>query len=108
MEPLKLAQAMEKIIRELGVEGQKCYDLVVAKADAMSNYDKEMSIAVAQLKSEGEPVSIIDKKAKGMCHAELHAKILAEEMLKAHYSKLDRLKAQLNGLQSMNRHLAEV
>ena len=105
MTPVKIAEHMDRAIKALGVEGQKSTDLITAKADAMANYDKLLGVAVARLKMEGVQTTIIEKQAKGECAEALYSKVIAEESLKAHYSRMEQLKAQLNGLQSMNRHL---
>ena len=103
--PLDIAEQIERAIVALGIEGDRSEDLIVSKAEAMGNYDRCLGVAVANLKADGMAISIIDKIAKERTHKELIAKIVAEESLKAHYSKISRLEAQLNGLQSIFRHL---
>ena len=108
MEAVTIAKEILRCITELGDEGKLSKDLITAKANAMGEYDKNLGVAVSTLKAEGKAISIIEKLAKSRCSDLLIKKIVAEETLKAHYSKLDRLKAQLNGLQSINRYLDSV
>ncbi|MFA5298713.1 MAG: hypothetical protein WC389_10960 [Lutibacter sp.] len=102
---VEIADMIMKAINALSIEGHRSEELIKAKAESARDYDKYISIATAELKAKGEPITIIDKIAKGNCSEVLYKKILAEEMLKAHYSKIERLEAQMNGLQSMNRYL---
>lgn len=108
LEVSQVADMILKAINALTVEGQKSEGLIKAKAEAMGEYDKNVAIATAKLKAEGEPTTIIDKLAKGRTSDLLIKKIIAEESLKSHYSKLERLEACLNGLQSLNRYLESV
>ena len=108
MEALQIAHAMEKAITALGKEGGLALGLIAAKATTMSMYDKDLAVAIIKLKDGGMAVSIAEKVAKGEVFMSLNAKIVAEESLKAHYSRMEQLKAQLNGLQSMNRYLDSV
>ncbi len=105
MQAVDIAQKIHDAIKEIGKEGQKSEGLINTKATTSADYDKQVAKAILTLKANGHPVSIIDKLARGECADALVAKILAEEMLKAHYAKMDRIKAQLNGLQSIYRHL---
>ena len=105
MDVIQTAKRIENAIIALGNEGKKSFDLIQAKAGAMREYDKTLTVTITTLKAEGNAVSIIDKLAKGRTSDLLIKKILAEEMLKAHYSRIEQLKAQLNGLQSIFRHL---
>ena len=102
---IKTAQLIEMAIKKLGEEGKQLQALTEANALASSEYDKHLGVTIAQLKGKGEPTTIVDKLAKGKCSDMLYQKILAEGMLKACYSNIDRIKAQLNGYQSINRHL---
>ena len=107
---LDVSHQIMKAIKELALEGNRMEsdNLIQKKADAMANYDKSIAVASAELKLKGESVSIIRDLAKGRASDALHDKIIAEEMLKAHYSKIDRLQSMLNGLQSVYKHLSVV
>ena len=108
LEPIQVAEQILRAIKELGAEGERSKELIIAKAEATGEYDKALGIATTKLKADGCSVSIIEKTAKGNVYDLLIKKIVAEESLKAHYSKLSRLEAQLNGLQSINRYLQTV
>ncbi|KKL21733.1 hypothetical protein LCGC14_2442480 [marine sediment metagenome] len=105
LEAVRVAEDIMKAINAIKVEGKQSYALLEAKAMAMANYDKELAVAMARLKGEGMPVSVIEKTAKGSVSDALCKKILCEEILRAHYCRLENLRAQLNGLQSVNRFL---
>ncbi len=105
MDSVKVSQDMERAIAALGREGELSLDLIKNKAKAMAEYDKVLGVAIGVKKADGMAVSIIDKTCKGEVSEYLYRKIIAEESLKAHYSRMEQLKAQLNGLQSMNRFL---
>ena len=106
--PMEVAEQIYRAIEALGIEGKRSEDLIEAKAEAMSEYDKLLGSAEAKMEADGDKVTLIKDKAKGNIYKALYAKIVAEESLKAHYSKLSRLEAQLNGLQSINRYLQNV
>jgi hypothetical protein len=105
---VEVADLIMKAINALTIEGKKSEELITAKANAMGEYDKNIAIATTELKAKGEPATLIDRIAKGRTSDLLIKKIVAEETLKAHYSKLERLEAQLNGYQSVNRYLDTV
>lgn len=102
---VEIADRIVNVIKALHTEGLKSEELIKNKAETARDYDKYIAIATAELKAKGESVSIIDKLAKGNCNEALYKKILAEEMLKAHYSKIEQLEAIMNGYQSVNRYL---
>jgi hypothetical protein len=104
-EGMKVARLIEQIIEAIREEGKLSEGLIRKKAETMRDYDKEMGKATAALKAANTPVSIIDRRAKEKTCEYLCEKILAEESLKAHFKRLDYLQAQLNGYQSVYRHL---
>jgi hypothetical protein len=99
------AKMMQNLIDALKKEGHRSQGLVVAKANAMREYDKQMGVFCVKLKDAGLPATLIKDRARAECSEFLYQKVVAEETLKAHYSRLDTLKAQLNGYQSINRYL---
>ena len=105
MEALQVAQHIEKIIEAIKLEGQKSQDLIEAKAASAKEYDTALGREVGALKAAGTAVSIIDRKAKEKAADKLYEKIIAEESLKAHFKRIEYLEAQLNGYQSIFRHL---
>ena len=99
------AKIMQSLIGALKKEGHRSQELIMAKASTMREYDKQMGVMCIKLKDNGLAVGLIKERAKAECSEFLYQRIVAEETLKAHYSRLDTLKAQLNGYQSINRYL---
>ena len=99
------AKMMLDLIDALKKEGYRSQSLIVAKAGSMREYDKQMGIYSTKLKDAGLQTTLIKDRSRAECSEFLYQKIIAEETLKAHYSRLDTLKAQLNGYQSINRYL---
>ena len=106
MEVVKVAQAIQGLIIEIG----KCRREIEAKgrarAKAISEYDKRLGIAIITLRDEGKfPATLIEKIARKICAPEVEQREIAESAYKACISNLEALKAQLNGYQSIFRHL---
>jgi hypothetical protein len=103
--PQDIANSIWQASVALGKEGERIEsdDLIQKKADAMGGYDKAIGITTAELKVKGEPITIINSMAKGGASDLLIVKVVAEETLKAHYSKIERLMAMLNGLQTLSK-----
>ena len=104
-EILEVAKQIEKCIEALKVEGKRSIELITAKANTTANYDKQMGLSTATLKGQGEKATLIKDLAREKCSTVMYDKIIAEETLKSHYCRMDTLKAQLNGYQSIFRHL---
>lgn len=106
MEALQVAHHMETIIRRLAEEGLKAETLIDDMAKATANYKRERAIASIRQKAEGVAVTMVKHVAEGEV-ADLEADMIrATHSLKAHFAKREDLRAQLNGYQSINRHLA--
>lgn len=105
MEPVQVATQMETLVQAIKLEGQKSTPLITDKAMTMMEYDKAIAVSEATFKVGGMAVTLIKSQAKGSCAEELCAMIIAQDSLKAHWCRLDYLKAQLNAFQSINRHL---
>jgi hypothetical protein len=71
-------------------------------------YEKAKGIMTETLKHDGHPVSIIDSIAKGSCAGLKGDVTHAEIKYKAIILNLQVLQSQLNGFQSINRHLSVV
>jgi hypothetical protein len=93
-------------------------DAARCKADTIGNYSKAVAIAIMKLKSgkpaqlEGEtikdpPATIMKDIAKGLCYQEEIDMELADAEYKRVVEKLECLRAELNGHQSIYRHLTE-
>lgn len=109
MDIVKIADLIVKIITEIGDVRRQINELSEKKARAVSNYDKKLGIAIITLREEGKfPVTLIEKIAKKLCADERYKMELAEGLYKACISNLEALKAQLNGYQSIYKHLESV
>ena len=108
MEVLEVAKRIEKIISEIGKARREIEGKGIARAKAISNYDMRIGIAVVTLKEEGKfPATLIEKIAKKICCKDREDLEIAESAYKAVISNLQALMAQLNGYQSIYRHLDE-
>ena len=96
IDPVNVVCDMEKLEAALGDEWKNNQDLITSKAKSSSEYDGAIAIQTITLKAAGDAISIIKDKARGACKDELYQKILAEEMLKAHYVRIDILRSQLS------------
>jgi len=87
---------MKRLEKALGDEWENNQTLIEGKAKAVSEYDGAIAVETVSLKGSGKPTTIIPQLAKGKCKDELYQKILAEEMLKAHYVRIEILRSQLS------------
>jgi hypothetical protein len=87
-----------------------------AKAETAAEYAKVLAVAILRIKNnkpcelEGEttekvPASVMSHVAKGLCWKEQMAADLAEAQYKLTVEKMDSIRAELNGFQSIFRHL---
>lgn len=115
-DPIKVAELIQDKIAELDSERPKLFDSAQSKAQAISEYDKSLAIATLKLRNgtitelEGEPIknlpaNLIPIVAKGLCYQECFTKESEEGCYKAVISNIEAIKAGLNGLQSINKHL---
>ena len=105
MQAIEVARHIESIIAAITLEGKRSTELIEAKAESSRVYDKALAVRAAAMKIEGMAATLIDRQAKGDASQLLSEMIVATESLKAHWKRLDYLQAQLNGFQSINRHL---
>ena len=109
MELIKVKDCIEKLIAEIGKCRREIETKGNARAMAISNYDKQLKIAIVTLKEAGKfPATLIEKIAKGVCADHRERLELAEVGYKACISNLNALMAQLNGYQSVYKHLGEI
>ena len=106
MDIKSIADEIEKKIRELESGRKIIGQRAEKKAEAIANYDKALAIKIITLKNEGTPLSIVDKIARGECWQEKLEMEKAEGMYRAAVSGMDSLAAELNGWQSIYRHLS--
>lgn len=115
-EPVKVAETIEKLIKAIGECRREIEGKGRAKAEAIRNYEKRMAIALATLKEaetyelagrtyKAPPVTIMEKIAKGIAAEERYEMEIADSGYKAAVCNLEALQAQLNGFQSIFRHL---
>jgi hypothetical protein len=119
METIEVATLIQDKIRELEAERPKLFDASQSKANAISNYDRALAIAMLKIRNgvklslDGEPIvnppaNLIPYIAKGLCYNECFDKEAEESLYKAVVSNIDAIKAEMNGLQSINRNLSEI
>ncbi len=106
MEVKQVADRIEAIVAEIGKFRKQIEEKGAERAKAISNYDMRLGIAIVTLKDEGKyPATLIEKIAKKLCAMDRERLELAESGYKACISNLTALQAQLNGYQSIFRHL---
>lgn len=110
----KMNQQIEELVNQIPNASQ-------VKAESYANYDRAIAIASAKIKNgditeiedlNGEkipigpsPANLIPIYAKGICYKEAFDKIAGEAKYKGVTTMIDARKAQLNGLQSINKVL---
>lgn len=103
---MKVSRLIEQKIGLLEKGRDGLEPLAHNKAQALSDYDKALKIAILTLREKGNlPVTLIEKVAKGECHLSRRAMDLADALYKIQIVKMDAVQAELNGYQSINRHL---
>jgi hypothetical protein len=107
MEPLEVAKRINHKINELEKLKTELPSYAQKKAVSMVAYEKALATESLAL-CINNPVSLVDKLARGKC-ADLKGDMdLAESMYKNCLKIIDITEAQLNGYQSINRYLSEV
>lgn len=115
----KVKVRIEAIIKEIGKCRREIEDKGKARAKSVMEYDKSMAICIATLRNDKNymlfgkdypqpPVTLVEKLARGICAQQRYDMEIAESGYKACISNLEALKAQLNGYQSIYRHLDSV
>lgn len=118
IETTKVSEKIEQTIQELNTLKEDLESLAQAKVSSANQYDKEVAKTLMQLKAgqsfefEGEtvsnpPVTIIEKIAKGILWERGYNKDYADLTYKNQIKKIEIAQAQLNGWQSVYRHLSE-
>jgi hypothetical protein len=106
--PIDVSNHMQEIIMVLAKEGKLSQALIEAKAKTTMEYKQSRAVYSANAKGEGMAVTLIKHHAEGEAGQEEYNMIVATESLKAHWIRMENLKAQLNAFQSINRHLANI
>ncbi len=101
MKTVRIADEIEAKIKllEAGRDGLK--ERAINKADTLGAYRKGMEIATITLRAEGTPATLIKDLARGACSEQERNMDLAESMYKIQITKIDSIKAELNGKQSI-------
>lgn len=104
-------QELERFKKELSVVAEK-------KALSEAKYEKQIAITIASMINgkdftidgqlvKNPPNAMLDKIAKGICSQEKLIMDLASDQYRNLIKIIELTEAQLNGLQSINRHLSE-
>lgn len=101
----EVACHIQAIIAALTEEGERGQGLVEAKADALIAYKKGRAIRAAVHKADGMAVTLIKHQAEGDASQLEGEMTQAADELKVHFIRMENLRAQLNGWQSINKHL---
>lgn len=119
METVEVALEIRKKIAELDTWKKELLSISVPKAQAESDYDKAMAKTIIGLKNgisyeidsifiQNPPATVMDRVARGICWNEKLEMDKAETKYKSTLNIINLIEAQLNGYQSINRHLSEV
>lgn len=119
MDIVKVKDCIEGLIQEIGKTRREIEEKGREKAAAISDYDRQLAVTLATLRNADNytlagktyptpPISIMEKLAKGICATERYNLEVAESAYKACISNLEALKSQLNGYQSIYKHLESV
>ena len=114
---LENAGRIHSKIAEIETHRESIFDAATKKAQSLSDYRKKIAVTILQLKNgaifdfEGNqihyplPATLIPTIAQGICYQEAFDRYESEAAYKGLISILDAIKAELNGLQSINRRL---
>ena len=105
---INIANAIDEKIQQLEIMRSEIKNRTENKAKAISEYDKALALEIVRLRDEGTPSTIVEKIAKGNCYKQRYDLELAEGLYKSLISNMNCVQAELNGLQSINRHLSEI
>ena len=118
MDVQTIAAEIRQKIRDLGKGREELKHRAERKAQTIADYEKALSITVIKLKNgrafvigdetiESPPATVTERIARGLCWKERLAMEQAEAEYKNAIVGMESLMAELNGLQSVNRYLAE-
>lgn len=113
---LTTANKIHNKIKELEEQRENLLPASFDKAKSISEYDKAIALTELKLRNglitefEGVsisnlPVTLIRDIAKGICYQENFNREIGESNYKAIVSIMDAIKAEMNGLQSINKHI---
>jgi hypothetical protein len=107
-EVIDVSNKMQLIIEALKIEGKRSQELIEAKAKSTMSYKGKRAVSSLKARADGMSVTLIKHHAEGEASTEEYQMIVDTEGLKAHWIRMENLKAQLNALQSINRHLSHI
>ena len=116
MDVIEVAKEIESRIKLLGEGRKQILEKARRKSETISNYERKIAIVLIKLKNgepmglEGNvvekcPASIMEKIARGICWEEKLAMEQADAEYKLTIGKMRSIEAELNGFQSIYRHL---
>ena len=116
MSVIETQMKIQRCIDMIDIERPKLSDMAHTKAVKIAEYEKAIAVTIMKLNAgkpaelDGETIkdpakSIMEKLAKGLCWQEKLASEVADSAYKSQVLKLDCVKAQLSGYQSVNRFL---
>ena len=97
-------QAYNSLVRkniELQSAVEELIGLAHRKADATAHYEKQLSVHILTLRDSGTSATLSEKIAKGELDKEKLEMMLAEELLKIQYVKIDAIKSHISSYQSI-------
>ena len=111
---ITLRQNIEAKIQQLEKQRLRLFKAAQFKAQKIAEYDKAISLTMLKLKNgvitefEGEKIdgvtaTTVEKIARGLCWNEALKKEEGESLYKSLLTNIDCIRAELNGLQSINK-----
>jgi len=119
MDLIDVTEKIKEKIRELDDQRNLLEEYSQTKAVTSAEYDKELAKTIILLKNGKEfdldgvkilnPLTTITEKiAKGICWEQALNKDIAESKYKNQTELIEIIKAQLNGYQTIQRHLSHI
>ena len=116
---IKLATSISYKIRELETARDELSAVAQAVGPAIGAYRKRLAIVLIQLRNgvemklgeetiQSPPASYTLDIAHGICSKEKMDSETADTLFRAQLKICDMLQAELNGLQSINKHLSDI
>jgi hypothetical protein len=118
VEIIQVANEIQKKIDQLEELRLKLPTQAEKRAKTMCDYEEKVAVTLIQLRNGAEmickgevikdpPAAIIEKVAKGICCKDKVVAELEDSRYRNLITIIDIIKAQLNGYQSINRHISE-
>ena len=118
-EIIDVSQAILEKIDEIEKLKKTHKDIIDRASEAMSSYDRELALTIVRLRNgvaipigdeivKDPPALLIERLAKGIVWEKKLESDRLQGYLSGIKSNLMATQAQLNGLQSINRHLSDI